>query len=168
MDWQIIVAILLVVIGVAGTILPMLPGVPLVFAGLLLAAWHGGFEQVSILTMVIIGVIAVLAWAVDFFASVLTAKKVGASKYALWGAGIGAVVGIAGGIVGLIVGPAIGAIIGELIAHKSATKQAISKEATSKATTVGIAAGLGFVLALAVKIVLALTMLAVFAYAYYR
>jgi uncharacterized protein YqgC (DUF456 family) len=163
MDWQIIIAILLVVIGVAGTILPMLPGVPLVFAGLLLATWHGGFEQVSILTMVIIGVIALLAWVVDFVASIATAKKIGASKYALWGAGIGAVVGIAGGIVGLIVGPAIGAIIGELITHKNA-----GKEATSKATAVGVAAGLGFVLALAVKIVLVLTMLAVFAYAYYR
>jgi uncharacterized protein len=168
MDWQIIVSILLVVIGIAGTILPMLPGVPLVFAGLLLAAWHGGFQQVSILTMVIIGVIAAIAWAVDFFASVVTAKKAGASKYALWGAGIGALVGIAGGIVGLIIGPAIGAIIGELITHKSATNQTISKEATTKATTVGIAAGLGFVLGLAVKLVLALTMLAIFAYAYYK
>ncbi len=163
MDWQIIVAILLVTIGIAGTILPMLPGVPLVFAGLLLAAWHGGFDQVSILTMVMIGLIASMAWAVDFFASVVTAKKAGASKYALWGAAIGAIVGIAGGIVGLIVGPAIGAIIGELITHKNT-----SKEATTKATTVGIAAGLGFVLALAVKIVLVLTMLAVFAYAYYK
>ena len=168
MDWQIAVAVLLVVIGIAGTVLPMLPGVPLVFAGLLLAAWHGAFDKVSILTMVIIGVIALLAWAVDFVASIATAKKFGASKYALWGAGIGAIVGIAGGIVGLIVGPAIGAIIGELISHKSVTKQIISKEATAKATTVGIAAGLGFVLALALKIVLALTMLAVFAYAYYR
>ena len=163
MDWQIIIAILLVVVGIAGTILPMLPGVPLVFAGLLLAAWHGGFAQVSILTMVIIGVIAAAAWAVDFFASIVTAKKVGASKYALWGAGIGAIVGIAGGIVGLIIGPAIGAIIGELITHKNT-----SKDATTKATTVGIAAGLGFVLALALKIVLALTMLAIFAYAYYN
>jgi uncharacterized protein len=163
MDWQIIVAVLLVVVGIAGTILPMLPGVPLVFAGLLLAAWHGGFDQVSILTMVIIGVIASLAWGVDFVASIATAKKFGASKYALWGAGIGAIVGIAGGIVGLIIGPAIGAVIGELISHKNT-----SKEATTKATTVGIAAGLGFVLALAVKIVLVLTMLAVFAYAYYK
>jgi hypothetical protein len=163
MDWQIIVAVLLVVAGIAGTVLPMLPGVPLVFAGLLLAAWHGGFDQVGILTMVIIGAIAAMAWAVDFFASVVTAKKVGASKYALWGAGIGALVGIAGGIVGLIIGPAIGAIIGELITHQNT-----SKEATTKATTVGIAAGLGFVLALAIKIVLVLTMLAVFAYAYYK
>jgi uncharacterized protein len=158
MDWQILVAILLVVIGIAGTILPMLPGVPLVYAGLLLAAWHDSFVKVSILTMVIIGIIALLAWVVDFVASMMTAKKVGASKYALWGAGIGALVGILGGIPGLIIGPAIGAIIGELITHQDATK----------ATTVGIAAGLGFVLALAIKIVLALTMLAVFAYAYYK
>lgn len=158
MDWQILVAVLLVVVGIAGTVLPMLPGVPLVFAGLLLAAWHGGFDQVGIVTMVIIGAIAAMAWAVDFFASVVTAKKAGASKYALWGAGIGALVGIMGGIPGLIIGPAIGAIIGELITHKD----------TTKATTVGIAAGLGFVLALAIKIVLVLTMLAVFAYAYYK
>jgi uncharacterized protein len=163
MEWQIIVAVLLVVVGIAGTILPMLPGVPLVFAGLLLAAWHGGFDQVSILTMVVIGAIAGLAWVVDFVASIATAKKFGASKYALWGAGIGAIVGIAGGIVGLIIGPAIGAVIGELITHRNT-----SKEATTKATTVGIAAGLGFVLALAIKIVLVLTMLAVFAYAYYN
>ena len=158
MAWQIVVAILLVVVGIAGTVLPMLPGVPLVFAGLLLAAWHGGFEQVGIFTMLIIGVIAVMAWAVDFFASVVTAKKAGASKYALWGAAIGALLGIFGGIAGLIIGPAIGAVIGELITHKD----------TSKATAVGIAAGLGFVLALAIKIVLVLTMLAVFAYAYYK
>jgi uncharacterized protein YqgC (DUF456 family) len=163
MDWQIIVAVLLIVAGVAGTVLPMLPGVPLVFAGLLLAAWHGGFDQVSILTMVIIGAIAALAWAVDFFASMVTAKKAGASKYALWGAGIGALVGIMGGIPGLIIGPAIGATIGELITHKDTTKAT-----TSKATTVGIAAGLGFVLALVIKIVLVLTMLATFAYAYYN
>ena len=176
MDWQIIVAVILVVIGLAGTILPMLPGVPLVFAGLLLAAWQDSFDKVSVLTMVIIGAIAMLAWAVDFFASMITAKKVGASKYALWGAGIGAVIGIAGGIVGLIIGPAIGAVIGELISHQKANKesnnqtdiQTSSKDATIKATTVGIAAGLGFVLGLAIKIVLALTMLAIFAYAYYR
>ena len=168
MDWQIMVAILLVVVGIAGTVLPMLPGVPLVFAGLLLAAWHSGFDQVSILTIVVIGVITAMAWVVDFFASIVTAKKVGASKYALWGAGIGAVLGIAGGIVGLIVGPAIGAIVGELITHKNTSKEATTKETTAKLTTVGIAAGLGFVLALAIKIVLVLVMLAMFAYAYYR
>jgi uncharacterized protein len=158
MDWQIIVAILLVIVGIAGTVLPMLPGVPLVFVGLLLAAWSNGFVKVGILTMVIIGAIALSAWAVDLVASIITAKKAGASKYALWGAGIGAILGIFGGIPGLIIGPALGAIIGELITHKDA----------SRATTVGIAAGLGFVLALAIKLLLVLTMLSVFAYAYYH
>jgi uncharacterized protein YqgC (DUF456 family) len=158
MDWQIIVAILLVIVGIAGTVLPMLPGVPLVFVGLLLAAWSNGFVKVGILSMVIIGAIALSAWAVDLVASIITAKKAGASKYALWGAGIGAILGIFGGIPGLIIGPALGAIIGELITHKDA----------SRATTVGIAADLGFVLALAIKLLLVLTMLSVFAYAYYH
>lgn len=157
MEWLWVVAIVLVTIGILGMLLPMLPGVPLVFAGLLLAAWLDGFAKVSILTVCVIGVLAVLAWVVDIAASVVTAKKAGASNYALWGAGVGALVGILGGIPGLIIGPAIGAIIGELIAHKD----------SSRATTVGLAAGLGFVLALVVKIVLTITMLAIFAYAYY-
>ncbi len=157
MEWLWIVAILLVLIGVAGTLLPMLPGVPLVFAGLLLAAWLDGFAKVSMLTMLIIGAIAVSAWVVDIAASVITAKKAGASKQALWGAAIGALLGIFGGMPGLIIGPALGAIIGEFIAHQD----------SGRATSVGLAAGLGFVLALVVKIVLTMIMLAVFAYAYY-
>jgi uncharacterized protein len=158
MDWQYIVAILLVLIGVIGTALPILPGVPLVFSGLLLAAWHDNFAHVSFTSMVIIGVIAVLAWLVDFVASIITAKKAGASNQALWGAAIGGLLGILGGIPGLIIGPALGAIIGELIAHRN----------TAKATVVGVAAGLGFVLALVLKLVLVLIMLAVFGYAYYQ
>ena len=157
MEWLWIVAIVLVIIGILGMLLPMLPGVPLVFAGLLLAAWLDGFVKVSVLTISVIGVLAVLAWVMDFAASVMTAKKAGASNYALWGAGAGALVGILGGAPGLIVGPAIGAIIGELIAHQD----------PGRATTVGLAAGLGFVVALVVKIVLTITMLAIFAYAYY-
>jgi uncharacterized protein YqgC (DUF456 family) len=157
MEWLWIVAILLVLIGVAGTLLPMLPGVPLVFAGLLLAAWLDGFSKVSVLTMLVIGVIAVSAWLVDIAASVVTAKKAGASKQALWGAAIGALLGIFGGMPGLIIGPALGAIIGEFIAHQD----------SGRATTVGLAAGLGFVLALVVKIVLVMVMLAIFAYTYY-
>ena len=157
MDWQNILALVLMAIGIIGSVLPMLPGVPLVFAGMLLAAWHGGFAQVSMLTMVIIGVIAVLAWAVDFFASIATAKKVGASKNALIGAGIGAVLGIFAGLPGLILGPAIGAVIGELTTHSNKTK----------ATVVGMAAGLGFVLAMVIKLLLILVMLAIFGYAYF-
>ena len=130
MDWLFILGVLMVVVGIAGTLLPMLPGVPLVFAGLLLIAWLDGFTKVSILTLVIIGVIALIAWAIDFAASFVTAKKVGASKQALWGTVIGGIVGLFfGGLAGIILGPAIGAMIGELMAHQD----------KSRATTVGIA-----------------------------
>ena len=126
------------------------------FAGLLLAAWLDGFAKVSVFVIVIIGLIAALAWGVDFVASIITAKKVGASKQALWGTAIGGIVGIFAGIPGLIIGPAVGAILGELLAHQD----------KSRATTVGIAAGLGFLLAMAAKWVLTLLMLGIFTYAY--
>jgi uncharacterized protein len=175
MDWQNIVAILLVIVGVIGSILPMLPGTPLVFGGLLLAAWHNNFVHVSITSMVIIGVLALLAWLVDFFASIVTAKKFGASKQAMWGAGIGGLVGILGGVPGLIIGPAIGAVIGELIAQNNAAKAVTNtnngeKPAGTdgaKVTVVGVAAGLGFVLAMVIKLVLIFAMLGIFAYTYY-
>lgn len=157
MDWVWIVAILLVVVGFLGALLPLLPGIPLIFGGMLMAAWHENFVEVSVTTMVIIAVIGIMAWAVDFFGSLLTAKKAGASKEAMWGVALGALFGITAGPVGLIFGPAIGAIIGELIAHKDSLR----------ATTVGLAAGLGFIVAFIAKVFLMVVMLSVFAYAYY-
>ena len=137
MDWLWLLAAILVLVGIAGSILPMLPGIPLVFAGLLMVAWLDGFAKVSVFT--------------------ITVKKAGASQYALWGAAIGGLVGFFVGPFGLIIGTAVGAAIGELLAKKE----------TSQATAVGIAAGLGFVIALVAKVVLLVTMLAIFAYAYY-
>ncbi|HPX89552.1 MAG TPA: DUF456 domain-containing protein [Methylophilaceae bacterium] len=157
MDWLWLLAAVLVLVGIAGTILPMLPGIPLVFVGLFIAAWIDGFAKVSVLTIIIIGLIALLALIVEFVASFITVKKAGASKYALWGAAIGGLIGFFTGPLGLIIGTAVGAAIGELLAEKE----------TSQATAVGIAAGLGFVVALVAKVVLLLIMLAIFAYAYY-
>ena len=157
MDWLWLLAAILVLVGIAGTILPMLPGIPLVFVGLFIAAWLDGFAKVSVLTIIIIGLIALLALIVEFVASFITVKKAGASKYALWGAAIGGLIGFFTGPLGLIIGTAVGAAIGELLAEKE----------TSQATAVGIAAGLGFVVALVAKVVLLLIMLAIFAYAYY-
>jgi len=157
MDWLWLLAAILVLVGIAGTILPMLPGIPLVFVGLFIDAWLDGFAKVSVLTIIIIGLIALLALIVEFVASFITVKKAGASKYALWGAAIGGLIGFFTGPLGLIIGTAVGAAIGELLAEKE----------TSQATAVGIAAGLGFVVALVAKVVLLLIMLAIFAYAYY-
>jgi len=158
MDWYWIVVALLVVSGFVGLLLPILPGIVFIFSGLLLAAWIDDFARVSQTTMIVIGVISLLAWAIDFFASYLTAKKAKASKLALYGTLIGAIVGIFGGVVGLIIGPVIGAVIGEFIARRN----------TSDATRVGIAAGFGFVVALAVKLVLAIIIVAIFTYTYFN
>lgn len=158
MDWYWVVVALLVVSGFAGLLLPILPGIVFIFSGLLLAAWIDDFSRVSQTTMIVISVISLLAWGIDFFASYLTAKKAKASKLALYGTLIGAIVGILGGVIGLIIGPIIGAVIGELIARRNA----------NDATRVGIAAGFGFVVALVVKLVLAVISIAIFGFAYFN
>src|SRR4051812_41702135 len=94
-------AAVLVIAGLAGTILPVLPGVLLVFGGLFLAAWADGFARVGYFTLTVIGALGLLAFAADFFASVLGAKRVGASPQALFGAGIGGFAGIFLGIPGI-------------------------------------------------------------------
>lgn len=157
MDWYWVIAGFLVLAGFVGLFVPILPGIVFIFAGLLLGAWIDHFTLVSQTTMVIIGVIVLMAWAVDFFASYFTVKKAKASKLALIGTLVGALLGILGGVVGLIIGPIIGAAVGEYISRRN----------TGDATRVGIAAGLGFVLALVVKLVLAIMVLSIFAYTYF-
>jgi uncharacterized protein len=157
MNWYWLLVVLLVVVGFIGLLVPILPGIVLIFCGLLLAAWIDDFSRVSQMSMIMIGVIALLAWLVDFFGSYLTAKKANASKLALYGTLIGAVIGILGGIVGLIIGPIVGAVIGELIARKN----------SGDVARVGFAAGLGFVVALILKLILALIIMVIFTYLYF-
>ena len=99
-----LLAAVLVIAGLAGTIVPAIPGVPLVFAGLWLAAWIEHYEKVGAITLVILGVLAALALAIDFLASALGAKKVGASKAAIAGSVIGAFAGMFFGLPGLLFG----------------------------------------------------------------
>lgn len=157
MDWYWLLVAVLVILGIVGMVMPILPGIVLIFSGLLLGAWIDGFARVSQTTIVVIGVIALLAWAFDFFASYVTAKQAKASPLSLLGTLIGAVLGLFAGVIGLIVGPIIGAVIGEYISRRHA----------GGAARVGVAAGLGFVLALAVKLVLAVMIILIFAIAYF-
>ena len=97
MDWAIlwwVLATLIVIGGLAGTIIPALPGVPMVFAGLFLAAWAGDVSQVGWTTVGVLGVLTALAWLIDFLAAALGAKRLGASQRAFWGAAFGAIAGI--------------------------------------------------------------------------
>jgi len=146
----------MVLVGIIGMVLPLLPGTPLLFGGLWLAAFLDGYQKVGVSVVVVLAVLAVLAWVVDYVAAVLGVKRVGASGLAMAGAAAGALVGILGGIVGLIVGPIVGAMAGEMLARRNA----------GQATRVGIAAGLSFIAAVAVKLGIAASMLAVFVFAY--
>jgi uncharacterized protein YqgC (DUF456 family) len=143
--------------GLAGVVLPLLPGTPLVFLGLWLAAWLDGYARVSVAVVVVLGVLGVLGLVVDYVASAVGVKRAGASGLAVWGAAIGALLGIFAGLPGLILGPIVGAIAGELLARRP----------FEKASRAGVAAGIGFLLAIAAKLGIAVAMLCVFAFAYF-
>jgi uncharacterized protein YqgC (DUF456 family) len=145
-----------VVTGFVGIFLPLLPGVPLIFGGLWLAAWISDFEKVGVATLVALAVLAVLAWIVDYVAAALGVRRVGASRLAVGGATVGAVVGMFGGLPGLIAGPILGAMLGEWYARRD----------TVQATRAGLAAGAGFLAAIAAKLAIAGVMVGTFAFAW--
>jgi uncharacterized protein len=147
-----IIAIPLMLVGLIGLVLPALPGAPLLFGGLLLAAWADNFTYVGWPTLVVLGILALLTYAVDFAATALGAKRFGASKRATIGAILGAVVGIFLGIIGVLVGPFVGAVIGELSAQRS----------LHAATRAGIGATIGLAIGAAAKLALGFAMVGIF------
>lgn len=151
-----ILSLMLVGVGIAGVLLPGLPGTPLVFGGLLLAAWADGFQNVSVGTVLILAVLTVLAFCVDFISSSLGARSAGASRAAVVGAALGTLVGIFFGFAGIILGPFIGAVIGEFLARRN----------LGQAGRAGLAAWIGFILGSGVKLMLAFTMVGIFLLAY--
>jgi uncharacterized protein YqgC (DUF456 family) len=147
-----VLAVLLVVVGVAGTVLPALPGAILVFAGVALAAWIDDFARITGWTVGVLGVLTLIAWATDYVAAAAGAKKVGASKQAIIGAAIGTVVGIFTGLVGLIFMPLVGAAAGELIARRDLVR----------AGKVGVATWLGMVIGTIAKVAIVFVMVGIF------
>lgn len=145
-------AVLLMLVGLAGTVLPVLPGVPLLFAGMLWVAWLGDFAYISGWVMLVLGLLTIVAMVADFAASVLGAKHLGASKQAIIGASVGTLVGFFFGIPGLILGPFVGAMVGEWLHMQD----------IGQASKVGVGTWIGLLLGTALKIALAFTMLAIF------
>jgi uncharacterized protein YqgC (DUF456 family) len=158
-----VIGAILVLVGLAGIVLPALPGLPLVFAGMVLAAWAEHFTRIGISTLVALGVLTLLSLAVDFWAAALGAKRVGASRLAIAGAVIGTIAGLFFGIVGVFIGPFCGALLGELVHGRR-----LDPAAVGQATKVGVGTWLGIVLGIALKLTLALAMLALFAWAWWR
>lgn len=147
-----VLAGLLIVGGLAGSILPALPGIPMVFGGIWLAAAVDDYQHLGLWWLLIIGTLGVAGVAMDFIAGALGAKRVGASKRALWGASIGTIVGMFFGIPGLLFGPFIGALLGELSSGTSVLRSA----------HVGIGTWIGLLLGTLVKLVLSFVMVGLF------
>lgn len=146
-----------VLIGLAGLVLPALPGVPLLFAGLLLAAWSDGFVHVGGWTVLLLAGLTFFAVLVDLAASAFGTRIAGASGYAFLGAGIGAIVGVFFGIPGLMFGPFLGALGAEWLVSRN----------LERAARAGGGAALGLLLGAAAKIAIAVAMLGIFALAWW-
>jgi uncharacterized protein YqgC (DUF456 family) len=137
---------------VAGVVLPALPGVVFVFFGIALAAWIDGFTRIGGVTLTVVGVLAVLAFVIDYVASTVAAKRAGATRLGLLGAAIGTVLGIFTGFVGLLFMPLVGAAVGEFLGHRDAMR----------AGQVGLATWLGLLAGTVAKIAIVFTMLGIF------
>jgi uncharacterized protein YqgC (DUF456 family) len=154
----IVICSLLMVVGLFGIILPFIPGVPLVWLGLLIYAIATGFETVSILAVVIFFVLTVLTLVFDLVAPLVGLKKYRASNWSLLGAFLGFIVGIIFfNIWGVILGPIVGAFIAELIVRKD----------VNESLRAALAAFLGSVVGALIKILIALIMIGYFIYSFF-
>jgi uncharacterized protein len=151
------VAAILVIVGLAGVVLPALPGTILIFSGLWLAAWSDGFMRVGVGTIIALGIMAGATYFVDAGMMALGMKRFGTSRRAMIGAAIGMTVGLFFGLPGLIIGPFVGAVFGELTAHHDLRRAGMA----------GVAAWIGFVIGTAVKIGLAFVMVGIFLAAWF-
>jgi len=151
-----ILSAVLIAVGMLGVILPILPGIPVAFLGMLLAAWLGDFEKISVFTVIVLGLLTAASVAVDFFAGLIGAKRAGASKMAMLGGAVGGLLGfIVLNFIGLIIGPFIGVMAVEMARGKSA----------HEAGKIGLGAWIGMAVGLALKVGLAFGMLGIFLFA---
>lgn len=142
----------LILLGLAGTVLPVLPGTVLIWGGIMLGAWIDNFERVGALTLAVISVLALLAWALDYVAGLLGAQKAGASPQALAGAALGTVAGLFMGFLGVLFMPLVGAAVGEYLARQDELR----------ALRVGVATWVGMLIGLLAKVVLSCVMVGIF------
>lgn len=108
--------LILFFLGLLGTVLPLLPGAALIWAGMLLYGFLTGFSGLSMGFYVLQGLAVVLVWGIDYLTTAIGTRYAGGSRAAIWGAALGLLLGlITMGPAGIIFGPFLGALAGELI-----------------------------------------------------
>ena len=139
---------LLMAVGVVGSLLPFLPGTPLVFAGALVYAFATDFDPIGPGRLAILGGLAALAYALEHLAAALGAKRYGGSRWAVIGALVGTVIGLFLGPIGIIVGAAAGAVAGELLRSGDLTHSIRSGMGAFIGMLAGTVASFGIALAM--------------------
>ncbi len=152
-----LLAAALIIGGLVGSVIPALPGLPMIFGGIWLAAAVDDYRHIGLWWLLIIGSLGAAGVILEFIASTLGAKRVGASRKALWGASIGTLAGMFFGIPGLLLGPFIGALLGELASGTSVLRS----------THVGIGTWMGLLFGTLMKLVLSFVMVGLFALAWW-
>ena len=113
---------LLMIVGLVGCVLPVIPGPPLSFIGLLLLHFTR-YADFSFEFLLMFGCIAVIVTILDYIVPIWGTKKFGGSRAGMWGAAIGLVLGLIFlPPLGVIIGPFAGAVIGEALTGKKAEK----------------------------------------------
>lgn len=152
-----VVAVLLVIVGLAGAVLPVIPGVPLMLVGLILMAWLDGFVHVGWSTLFWLTGLAMLSVIIDFLATAEGARRFGAGRHAILGATLGLLIGFFFGIPGILFGPFVGAVVGHLL----------GKANIDASVRAGIGASIGVVIGTGAKVVIGAIMLIWFALAWW-
>jgi uncharacterized protein YqgC (DUF456 family) len=145
-----VAAAALIVAGLAGAMLPALPGIPFIFAGVWLIAAVDRYRHLGRWWLIAIAAVGAIGMTLDILAAAAGAKRVGASPQAVGGALLGTVIGLFFGLPGLLLGPFLGALTGELAAGSN----------VQRSTQVGVSAWLGLIFGTIVKLVASVTMIA--------
>ena len=147
-----IIGAILTFTGLAGLLLPLVPGAPLLFLGLLLGAWAENFRYIGLWALLLLGGMAALTYVVEFVASILGVKKYGGSRRAMVGAALGGFVGIFLGFPGILLGPFVGAVIAELSLQRS----------LDEASRAGFGTVVGLAIGVAGKLAIGIAMIGIF------
>lgn len=148
-----LLAAALIIGGLIGSVIPALPGLPMIFGGIWLSAAVDDYRHLGLWWLLLIGGLGAAGVIIEFIASTLGAKRVGASRQALWGASLGTLAGMFFGIPGLLLGPFVGALLGELASGNSVLRS----------THVGIGTWIGLLFGTLLKLVISFVMVGLFA-----
>jgi uncharacterized protein YqgC (DUF456 family) len=147
----------LIVFGLAGALIPVVPGLPLIFAGIWMIAGVDRYHHLGKGWLICIAAIGVVGLGMDLLAGALGAKRIGASPQAVGGALLGTLIGLFFGLPGVLLGPFAGAVLGELSAGNSVLRS----------THVGVSTWIGLIFGTLCKLIASLTMVALLGIAWW-